>query len=346
MGKKRYVYNLFSAAQLKARADVPTAANITVVDDTVDYIDCVNISQYQIADLLVLDRDTGIIGLCRATEVNRWSCWCPVVRSYSGSGWTRDLVNGIPTLCRQLDFAGYNHNALVPGWQTGGQATAQADKWVDYGSEATIECPICIGELDWVADLDAGWVIAVIFNAEDGVAGWSKVDITTVANNFTISPETTDEMLLDHTDWYGRFVICDSVEIASVEDVESAILCRVPNTSTFEVNIKIKLPSEVYYADTEDDEPPSPWVNNDGPLGMNWTTGIVTIGYDLQTNNTYVNVQFQATLYNWLNEVIGQGDIFNDAYNPLDSVSGSVDLGMASIPAFGYRVVVEIFYTL
>jgi hypothetical protein len=136
------------------------------------------------------------------------------------------------------------------------------------------------------------------------------------------------------------------VAIAAVEDVEAAILCRVPNTNTFEVNIKVKLPDTVTYSATGTQQPPAPWVNNNGDLGMNWTTGVVTIGYDLQTNNTYVNVQFQATLYNWLDEVIGQGDIFNDAYNPLDSVYGSVDLGMTDIPAFGYRVVVEIFYTL
>ena len=345
MGKIRYVYNLYSADELKRRAEVPTAANITVVDDTIDYIDCVNISLNQVR---------GIIGavtyslydICRHDDVNRWSCWAPVVRSYSGSGWTRDLVNNKPTVCALGDFAGYNHDALIPGWQTGGQATAESDVWVDYGSEATIECPICIGEIDWVGDFDAGWVIAVLFNAQDGLAGWSKVDITTVANNFTIYPETTDEITLDHTDWYGRFVICDSVAIAAVEDVESAILFRVPNTATFEVNIKVKLPDTVTYSSTGTQQPPSPWVNNNGDLGMNWTTGIVTIGYDLQTNNTYVNVQFQATLYNWLNEVIGQGDIFNDAYNPLDSVYGSVYLGMASIPAYGYRVVVDIFYTL
>ena len=348
MSKKRYVYNLYSAAELKARADIPADPDdITVVDDTVDYIDCVNIASYDIADLLGVDRETGMIELCAHANVNRWSCWGPTSRGYSGSGWTRDLVNSaITENCDWYSWAGYNHEAKTPGWQTGGQATAQADKWVDYGSAASIECPICIGELDWVGDLDAGWVIAVIFNAEDGLEGWSKVDITTVADNFTIWPETTNGMLLDHTDWYGRLVICDSVEIASVEDVESAILCRVPNTATFDINIKVKLPSSVYYSSTGTAEPPAPWVNNDGPLGMNWSTGIVTIGYDLETNNTYTNVQFQATLYNWLDEVIGQGDIFNAAYNPLDSVYGSVDLGMASIPAYGYRVVVDIFYTL
>lgn len=348
MGKIRYVYNLFSAAQLKARADIPDTGNIAIVDDTIDYIDCTNVSKYFVCDFFSLNRDTGLIALCRSLLVNRWSAFCPVVRSFSGSGWTRDLVNGLPTLCRLLDFAGYNHEALTPGWQTGGQATAQTDKWVNYGSKGTIECPICIGEIDW-HDIGALWVVAMLFDGSDGVVGWSKVDVESVANDFTIWPETTDNILLDHTDWYGRLVFCDSAELASPEDVEAALLCRVPNTSTFDVNFKVKLPSTVYFSATNTTEPPSPWVNVNYPspaLGMNWATGIVTLTYYIGINATYSNVQITATLYNWLNEVIGSGDLWNDPVDPSTEVSGSVNLGMTSIPAYGYKVIVDINYTL
>jgi len=343
--KRRYVYNLFSASELKSKADIPEQDNITIVDDTVDYIACINVSKYFICDFFSLDRDTGLIDLCRYAGVNRWAAFCPVERGFSGTGWTRDLVNNVPTLCRQLDFAGYNHDALTPGWQTGGQAIAEAEVWVNLGSKGTVECRICIGEVNW-NDINAGWVIAVIFNASDVPIGWSKVDINTVANNFTIYPETVDPIALDHLDYYGRFVICDDAEIAQLEDVESAILCRVPNTNTFEVNFKVKAASAIYYDATGTGQPPSPWVNNNGVLGINWNTGVVTIGYDLEATQSWTNVRFQATLYNWLDEVIGQADIFDDVYNALDSVYGSAYVGMTNIPLFGYTVKVEIFYTI
>lgn len=345
MGKKRYVYNLYSANELKTKADIPDQDNITVVDDTVDYIECFNVSKYFVCDFFSLDRDLGLIDLCRHASVNRWSAFCPVERGFTGTGWTRDLVNNLPSLCRLLDFAGYDHNALTPGWQTGGQAIAEADYWVNLGSKASIECRICIGQIDWTSDIGAGWVVAVLFNSADVVIGWTKMDITTVADNFTIYAETIDEIAIDHSDYYGRLMICDNIDIIQAEDIESAILCRVPNTNTFSVSIKVKQASSIYYYDTGTGQPPAPWVNNNGVLGINWSTGYVTIGYDLQSSSSWLNVRVKATLYNWLDEVIGTCDIFNDVYNALDSLYGTAYIGMTDIPAFGYRVVVEFYYT-
>ena len=342
MGKIRDIYGPFSAANLKARSSIPAVTDITV---NASNIDCVNIKASAVKSVLSAS-NYSLYDLCRHTNVNRWSAWCPVIRTYSGTFPNEDIVNSVPTVCRLGDFAGYNHSALTPGWQSGGQASAQTDIWVDSGNQATVSAPICIGEIDWETE-GAGWVVMLIYDEADGLVGWGKTDISTVANNFTLTGTTdvSGGIVLNKT-WYARMFICAAGLLAAKEDVESASMCRIPNTTTFSVNIKVKAASTVYYSSTGTTQPPSPWVNNDGPLGMNWSTGYVTIGYDLQRNDSFTNVTFTATLRNWLGTTIGSGDIFNDVYYALDSVSGSAYLGMTSIPAFGYTVTVDIYETI
>jgi hypothetical protein len=339
MSKRRYVFNLLSAAELKARSEVPLAANITVVDDTIDYIDCVYIDMDLVKDILGVAIDTELYDLCRHANVNRWSAFCPVVRSLTGSGWTKDISNGLPTEGSLEEFAGYNHGALVPGWQTGGEASAEADIWINSGSKATVSAPICIGEIDWSV-FDAEWVVMLIFDETDAIVGWGKTDIATVANNFTLAGETDNTLTLNKN-WYGRLLICDNAALADHDDVVSALICRVPNTTTFDIKIKIKEASKLT-------------VNANGltveSAGFNLSAGTCGFTKFYHATNSYSRVLVQAKLLNWLGEQVGSTITMHDgAYTSPDeefpNVTASAKPNGDPVAAYGYEFVIDFFLT-
>lgn len=348
MGKIREGYGIWSNNKdgLRTRSSVPTQANITAVDGTPDYIDCVNISMSQIASVIGVTAGS-LYDLCRHANVNRWSEFCPVSRAFSGSGYTTDLVNSVPSAPYKLsDFAGYNHNALAPGWQSGGQADAEADLWININSKAQIEAKICIGEIDWSA-LGAYWAVMLIFDSGDSIVGWGKQDITTAANNFNLYGETTNTVGADTSGWYGRLLICDNPNLNSSEDVESALLCRIPNITTFDINIKVKASSTWKYSGTNNQTLPDSWIQN-GAAGMNWTTGVFNIGSIAHTQNK--NVKIKVTMYDWLTDVVTSGYIVGSDLSYFsyeaggDDITGTVDLG-DNIALYGYLVVVEFYYS-
>ena len=311
MSKNRYVYNLLGASELKSRADVPLAANITVVDDTVDYIACVNIDMDLVKTILGVAIDTELYALCRHDNVNRWSAFCPVARSFSGSGFTTDLVNDLPSEGSLEEFAGYNHSALTPGWQTGGQASAEADIWINSGSKATVSAPICIGEIDWGA-LGAEWVVMLIFDEADAIVGWGLIDVASVSGNFTLEGESDDTLILDKS-WYGRLLICSDPDLDDHDDVESAVVCRIPNTSTFDINIKIKEPSSLTLDGTAWNETTSQTVGNVSFSGISFnpSTGQVSLGDAKDTTVGLDGLRIRVQVFNWLDEEVAAGDIYN-----------------------------------
>jgi hypothetical protein len=234
-------------------------------------------------------------------------------------------------------FAGYNHSAPLPGWQTGGEAAAEADIWVNSGSKATASANVSLGEVDYTG---AEGVAMVIFDSYDNIVGWGQQSLSGLGNNFILYGETDDIIVVDKS-YHAMGYITDTYPLSQSEDVASAVVYQIPLLTVWDVNIKVKAASEWHYSG-DGQTIPSPWTQN-GSAGMNWTTGYFDIGM-IATNNNYGNLRIIATLYDWLDNVIGSGYIHNGAYTALDDITGSVYLGMASIPAYGYKVIIEFLY--
>ena len=137
----RYTYGDLTPAQLKSRASVPTAANIT---ENVDNIGCNNISTTQVKTILGASIDT-LEDLCPHANVNEWSWFGPTLRSIVSQA----LVNAAPTNNYSLEsFAGYNHDALTPHINEGGGSGGS--KSYDYeGTDLLVRVAVDLGEIDW-----------------------------------------------------------------------------------------------------------------------------------------------------------------------------------------------------
>ncbi len=337
MRKILSAYRTYTAQAIKDRASVPTPANMHIVGSTVE---CANINVYQVRDAIGISA-LDLHGQANSSNVNIWSCFGPVARSITGSGYDKVLVNTVVTPDELFEFAGYNHNAPTPGWQSGGQAAAEANNWVNSGSQATCNANINIGEIDWEG-MGAVGVAMLIFDVTGNIVGWGYTALSGLGSNFTLAGTTTISggIVLDKLDWYAMAFLVDQ-EILNPEDVISAVVCRVPNISTWEINLKVKQASTWYY-DGDGQTIPSPWVQN-GSAGMNFTTGYFDIGMIACKQNKQIKIY--ARLFNWLDEVIGTGYIVGSessyySYSAMEDITGNAYLGMVNIPSYGYRVVV------
>lgn len=332
MGKVLNAYRGFTATAIKTRADIPAAGDMnidgtTVICENIDFSDIkkvIGASTYNLSDL------------CTSTGVNLWSGFCPVVRSVTGATvWVKQLVNSAPTgEFKAADFAGYNHGAVTPGWGTGGKAAAQADIWINSDSKATFISDIVVGEVNYPSS--DGLVLCAIDSAS-GIAAWSRVTIDDIADTASLTCESTNNLTLEESFTLRSYVV-NANTITTANDIDDAIICRVPNVDDATVTVKIKAASTWYYDQTGTQTIPSPWVQN-GAAGMNWTSGYFDIG-SILANQNYTGLRVYATLFNWLNKTIGSGNLFNGNYTANQSITGSVYLGMAPIANYGYRVVV------
>lgn len=326
-------YRGFTATAVKTRAEIPDQVDMS---NSGNDVNCNDITMTKIKNGLGAST-TVLSELCTHTNINHWSGYGPTVRTVVSQA----LVNSDPTSNYTMgSFAGYNHGAITPGWIT---SAPTSDLWIDAGSYPSFVADVYVGEVKWDEVGSGGvGVTHAVYNGSGNLVAWGSRNFvgSSVQNDVTSLTATMSTSTTGAT-YTGKIWIVD--DTSDFDD--SQIVCRLPNTSNYSRTVKVKQPSSVYYSSTGTQQPPSPWTNNNGALTMNWNTGYCTIGYDLETNNTYSNVRFTATLYNWLDTVIGSGDIFNAGYNPLDSVYGSIYLGMASIPAYGYKVVVDIAYS-
>lgn len=332
MAKVINAYRTYTASVINSR--MSDTCDHTVVGSTVE---CTNIKMSKVKNVLGA-ATYSLYELCRHANVNHWSAFGPTVRGSSGSGRSKVMTNSDPTVCSLGSFAGYNHSAPLPGWQTGGEAAAEADIWVNSGSKATVSANVSLGEVDYTG---AAGVAMLIFDSYDNIVGWGQQALSGLGNNFILYGETDANITLDKS-YHAMGYVIDTYPLAQSEDVESAVVCQIPLLTEWDVNIKVKAASEWHYSG-DGQTIPSPWVQN-GSAGMNWNTGYFDIG-SIATNNNYgSSFRIVATLYDWSNDVIGSDEIYSGAYTALDDITGSVYLGMATIPAYGYSVVVEFLY--
>lgn len=340
----RAAYRQFTATAINARLSNTCTHSVNGTN-----VDCTDCTCEKIEDILgITHANATNTSHFDDADINHWSCWGPTIRSLSGSGYTAYIVNSHYTGNRGISnaFCGYNHSASTPGWQSGGQATAQATIWVNSGSKATCSAPIDIGEVDYAAHWGATGIAMLIFDSGDNIVGWGYTSLSSVANTFTLYGETINNVSIDTSGWYGRALIVDQV-ITDPEDVISAMVCTVPNITTWTIDINVKALSEWHFEGSGTQTLPSPWDSTAGSDGgMNWTTGVITVNYYAYNPNDYTNVHCYAKIFDWTWTQVGsQAEIFNATYYAYDEMYGSDDVGMTNIAAYGYHVVVYIDLT-
>jgi hypothetical protein len=335
MSKIRSAYRTYTASVIKSRSEVPDQTDMTVNGSDVE---CNNLTTTKTKN--ALGAATNKIGeLSAHANINHWSCFGPTVRSTYGSGYGKVLVNSDPVAnFKKGDFAGYNHGAVTPGWQSGGQAAAEANNWVNSGSQATCNANIDIGEIDWEGEMGAIGVAMLIFDVTDNIVGWGYTALSGIGSNFILSGTTTISggIVLDKLDWYAMAFIVDQ-EITDPEDVISAMICRVPNISTWEINLKVKVATDITVE-------ASGWTV-DTPA-FNLSAG--TCGFnDAYKNVNLSNLRIVAQLFDWNWSQVGSDvELFNDVYyanDQLGVLSGKPDGN--PIDAYGYHFKILFYET-
>ena len=335
-------YRGYTAAAIKARADIPNQGDMTVSGSDVL---CADVNTTKIRNAIGAAINT-VGGLNQHANVNEWSGFGPTVRSIAA----QVLVNSDGAAPHaEGEFAGYNHGAVTPGWKPNHPVTS--DLWVDNGGDAEFLVDITVGEVKWHEV--ANGIVGVVFALYDGGAL-----VAYVARNFNDESVTDDctglyayveNCALEKT-YTGKIWLVDSTDFGPEGFDGSQIVCRLPNTNDFTRTVKIKAASSVIFDSTGTDEAPSPWVNSNPPpakaIAMNWGTGYVSIPFSIVApTNSWSNVRVYAVLRNWLDEVVGQADIWNGPYSAMDDLYGTADLGMINIPNYGYSVRVYFEYT-
>ena len=183
MGKIITAYGGFTATDIKNRAEIPAQADMVVTGNNVD---CSNISVSLVKNVLG-ESSTAVGGLCTSPLVNTWSGFAPTEWYVSGVS----LLNRVKTPYSMGSFAGYNHNAIVPGFMGGSHMTTF--KYVAGDStQYTIAAGLQVGEINFPAMLSSNYVKLVVKENGNSVGTGGLVAIGTTYNGTTpINPYCT-----------------------------------------------------------------------------------------------------------------------------------------------------------
>jgi len=141
MSKTISAYAGFTATELKNRASIPSAEDITIGDT---YIDCANIKLSAVKSVLG-DSASGLDTLYKSINVNHYSWFGPGYWRLS-SGYMIYVYNNTSKLG---DFAAYNHSAPAPSKS----AFNTVFNIVSGGGDIDVYATINVGEINWRSTL-------------------------------------------------------------------------------------------------------------------------------------------------------------------------------------------------
>lgn len=325
-------YRGYIPTQLQYRSSCPSFGYITTTENG---ILCSNMSITQISN--VLNANTyNLKSLCTHPNINKWSAFGPIKHLPSHANYfDSSLIFLYPTNNFKLsDFAGYNHNALIPGISR----LPDANIWVNSGNYAEFLLDISLGEIHE----NYPCVLLLIRNKLDGtIFGRGYNDISGITDyNITLYAISKDPVY-SNTDC-SCYIYVAETSTNDIDYLEDTVAYIFPNTTSYATSIKILQASEWHYDGDAQTDPPN-WII-DGE-GMNWTTG-----YWSWTNASYTGsntVTVTATLYdanyNPVNESYIDSLIYEDTGPFYDVGPKSAYLGMSNIPNYGYHVIVKIY---
>jgi hypothetical protein len=304
MTKVISAYRGFTATAIKNRASVPLAAGMTITEGD---ISCKHILMSNISSAIAL-ASNKIGELSESENVNHWSEFGPRVRTYSalplGDG---SIVNAIGVAPHGMDeFAGYNHDAIAPGWPEGQLAFMETARALIPDTKITFSPEISIGEINYPGmsgvclSLWAGGVII----------GCQILDLSTLQESAVFSCETF-ETVGSEIAVTGKFTIIAGTLDVDDYIVEPSLYDRfpVPNVEDFHQTVKIFPSNILHLIDQYTGSPINPATHpytitgapgGNAPEGgdFSWTTG--TCGWtEIHIDNHYSNLRISANLYEW-----------------------------------------------
>jgi hypothetical protein len=324
MGKIISKYRGYTATQIKSRADVPIQDDMVISGNNVD---CKNVSISQVRDVLNAPI-TSLLALCAHPNVNPWSGFGPTVRSVAN----QQLINTPPSVGRLGDFAGYNHDAILPGWRG---AEPAGDLWVELGDTAEFNADVNVGEIRW-SEIGAIGVCHAIYY-EDTLVGWvsRNFESLSVQDDATGLIAQVPDIALQRT-YTGRIWLVDATD-----DFDgSQIVCRLPGTVDYERTVKILPLTQVVFDAPEDFT---------GQAGYSNSPTFGWVRYqNLQCATPYDEVRVYALIWGYQeNGIVGDRILldtyYNWRYDFIESGEGQPN-GVWRIPQYGYicRIEVEV----
>lgn len=331
MAKILNAYRMITAAVIKANADIPNQGDMTVVGTTVE---CVDITTQKIRNAIGAGVNTES-GLATASGINHWSGFGPTKRTLTGGNSdTREIVNSDPTEnYKQGDFAGYNHAAITPAWHN--KASAEIDKWIDNGGNATFIASIDIGEVRYTEDLAAaGNIVGIALVAyEYGTSTVKAFGITNI-NDCGIAADltaVTSSPVYLQTRYDLKVFFVSSL-------IYLDIVCRVPNITDGSCYVKIKQATHLTI-DTAGFEVYPTNGNGDSGIGnFNLSAGQCSFDDAVDHSNSYTGLSIDAELLDWKGDRVGSlVNLFSGAYTAGTHIGYKVaQPAGTNIPSTGY----------
>lgn len=290
MGKLIAKYRGFTPAAIKARADVPLQEDMVVSGDN---LDCSNISMGHVGTII---GPGNLWDLCRSDNVNVWSGFGPTARSVNAQA----LVNSKPSVARLGDFAGYNHQALTPGWLTG---IPTGDVWLpSVGGAPVFEAAVRVGEVRW-SEIGAIGIVHAIYDG-DTIVAYQGIDFDdALVQDDIIDISVTLPFTTVQKTYTGRVWLVSHL----IDYTDSDIVCRLPNTADYSRQVRLL---------------PETTVVLDAPTGFTADVGFTnspdfgTVYYlNLEGDATYDEVRVYASIWGYREGAIGE-EILLDTFTP------------------------------
>jgi len=284
-------YRGFTAAAIKSKADIPAQADMTII---VDDVDCRDIPVSDIRRVLKAST-SKVRALARNANVNVWSGFGPTVRSVVAEA----LVNSLSTEGGMEDFAGYNHQAVTPGWLN---APTPGDIWIASGGSAVFDASLVIGEVRWNelgiigvvhAIYDGATLVAYVgIDFDDDLVADNIIDISVTLLNQTITKTYTGKV----------FLVSHLVDYTENDNV-----CRLPNTTNYTRQVRI-LPATTVVLDAPVGFTAMVGFTNSPNFGTVWYTNLEALA-------TYDEVRVYASIWGYREGPIGS-EILIDTFIP------------------------------
>lgn len=284
-------YRGYTAAEIKARADIPLQADMVVTGDSVD---CKNLGISFIRNI-IKGAASKVKALAGDSNVNVWSGFGPTART----AVAQQLVNSAPAAGSLGSFAGYNHDAVAPGWLN---APTPGDVYVASGGSVVFDASLIVGEVDWT-ELGVIGVVHAIYYGETIVAYRAiHFEDALIANEvFDISVTLTNQTI--QRAYTGRIWLVDHL----VDFSENDIVCRLPNTSDYTKTVKI-LPATTTVFDAPAGFTASVGFTNSPDFGTVYYTNLEALA-------TWDEVRVYASIWGYREGAIGS-EILLDTFTP------------------------------
>jgi hypothetical protein len=230
MAKVLNTYRAYTASNINTRSSA--TGSHSVVGSTVEFT---GINTTTIGGVLG-DSTHSLSSLCTSTGINHYSGFGPTVKSFTNGGTLSAVLNlNNPTTDYNMgSFAGYNQDALTPGWSYSGTRTIN----VASGEQSDIWCDATIGEINYTTDSTADVVFTVWENSNlTGFVGYDRVRLNTLTDwvNLTYTTTVIGGITYDR-DWYSALFICDDTTGGFSSGSPK---CMVPGTSIIPIHLHV-----------------------------------------------------------------------------------------------------------